>query len=111
MRIKLLEIRDRATFIPAYAIKMQPDNDAQRYLLRRGGYLCRYDDNIIILGFLNHPARSSYDPYDWNDRTMQTAHNYIAENFDALADGDVVDVEFILGEATEKKQSERYGDL
>ena len=108
MIIKLLEIRDRATFIPSYAIKPQPSNDAQRYLLRRAGYSCQPDDNIVILGMLSNPARSTYDSYDWNDRTMQIAHNYIAENFHELKDGDVIDVEFILGEPTTKKISERF---
>jgi hypothetical protein len=56
---------------------------------------------------LNNLARSAYDPYDWNDRTMQTAHNYIAKNFDDLSNGDVVDVEYILEETDEPKISER----
>ena len=38
MEIKLLEIRDRATFLPVYAISTEPSNDAQRYLLRRAGF-------------------------------------------------------------------------
>lgn len=107
MITKTLEIRDRATFIPAFAMQMQPDNEGQRYLLRRAGYSCQPDDKIIILGMLNNPSRAAYDPYDWNDRTMQTAHNYIAKNFDDLSNGDVVDVEFILDETDEPKESER----
>ena len=38
---------------------------------------------------------------------MQTAHLYIEKNFDALKDGDVVDVQFILGESDKPKTSER----
>lgn len=107
MQVKALEIRDRATFIPAFAMQMQPDNEGQRYLLRRAGYSCQTDDNIVILGMLNNPARSAYDPYDWNDRTMKTAHEYIQKNFDDLSNGDVIDVEFILDETDEPKESER----
>jgi hypothetical protein len=39
---------------------------------------------------------------------MVEAHRYIEENWNALSDGDVIDVEFILGETKEKKISERY---
>ena len=38
---------------------------------------------------------------------MKVAHNYIATHWHDLVDGDVVDVEFILGETAEKKISER----
>jgi hypothetical protein len=38
---------------------------------------------------------------------MATAHHYIYDHFDELDDGDVVDVEFILGETAIKKVSER----
>jgi hypothetical protein len=40
-------------------------------------------------------------------RTKRVAHNYIAEHRDDLADGDVVDVEYILGETMTRKVSER----
>jgi hypothetical protein len=56
---------------------------------------------------LNGEGNSSADAYHWGDRTMQTAHIYIDEHFAELNDGDVIDVEFILGESTEKKISER----
>lgn len=49
------------------------------------------------------------DPYDWNLRTKQVAHAWIETNWEIIADGDVVDVEFILGESTTKKTSERFG--
>ena len=38
---------------------------------------------------------------------MPIAHNYVLDHFDELEDGDVVDVEFILGETEVKKTSER----
>lgn len=50
--------------------------------------------------------RCAYDPYDWGDRTMTVAHQYIESNFDQLNNGDVVDVEFILGETSVPKRSE-----
>ncbi len=38
MIAKTVEIRDRATFIPALAIKLVPVTDQDRYLLGRAGY-------------------------------------------------------------------------
>ena len=125
MIVKAIEIRDRGTFIPALAVKMVPATEwlvgtkeweaeptrieeAERYLLRRAGYgfvdpcvvLCRMDAN-------GGSRNASYDPYGWGDRTFKVAHDYITEHFDELESGAVVDVEFILGESTEPKQSER----
>ncbi len=86
---------------------MQPDNEGQRYLLRRAGYSCQLDDNIVMVGYLGKGG-CNYDPYDWNgSRTMKVAHDYIQKNFDDLSNGDVIDVEFILDETSEPKQSER----
>lgn len=56
--------------------------------------------------------RATYSPVNWavlglGGRTMETAHKWIIQNFSGLQDGDVVDVEFILGETSTKKVSER----
>jgi len=108
MIIKLLEIRDRATSIEAFAMRPLPSNEAQRYLLKRAGYSCDADDGLVIFGYLR-TEECQYSPYDWGGaRTMPIAHKYAAEQFDNLNDGDVIDVEFILGEKPEKKISERY---
>lgn len=117
MQAKALEIRDRATFIPALAIDMNPkalsaedENWAeQRYLLRRAGYACD-GKPIIVLTYMHAKDKAFYNPFDWpeNPRTMRAAHIYIQENWRKLKDGDVIDVEFILGEKTEKKISERF---
>lgn len=42
----------------------------------------------------------AYDCYDWakDMRTKGTAHNFIAEHWHELSDGDVIDVQIILGE-------------
>jgi hypothetical protein len=94
-RVKLLEIRDRATFIPAMAIRV---SGADGYLMRRAGF----KSPMVYLVALA-TERCCYDPYNWGNRTMKGAHLFIAEHFDELKDGDVVDVEFILGESTAPK--------
>lgn len=99
METKLFEIRDSATFIPALGIRIE-GNDG--YLARRAGFgrPCIY--LIHMTG-----ERCSYDRYNWNNRTMSVAHQYIEENWETLNSGDVVDVQFILKETTEPKQSEQ----
>jgi len=105
METKVLEIRDRATFIPVLAIKMRCDKPNQIYYVHlRCGY--PNDGDAIVVIRLDD-QRAHADPHDWSGRTMPVAHNHIIEHFDALDDGDVVDVEYILGETTERKVSER----
>lgn len=119
MKAKALEVRDRGTFIPVLCVDMNPEADdprtidgvqlfeAQRYLLRRCGYPCDGEPTIIMCRLDGKGNGAHCDPYDWRDRTMAVAHSWIISGWDALNDGDVVDVEFILGETTAPKRSER----
>lgn len=104
MIVKLLEVRDRGTFLPIFAISTEPSNEGQGYLLRRCGF---NQGNAVIIARLNGEQPSSADAYFWNDRTMQTAHHYIDRHFHDLNDGDVIDIEFILKETDKPKTSER----
>lgn len=108
MKVKILELRDEGTFIPVLCVDMQPDNQEQRYYLRRVGYPCDGEPNIVITKASADGDKASNDPYYWGDRAFKVAHNYIIENWVALRDGDVVDVSHILGEAKTKKLSERF---
>lgn len=107
MEIKCLEVRDDGTFIPVICIRPVAENEAQRYLLRRDGYRADETERCVIM--IDAQCRgAAYDPYDWKDRrTKGVAHNYIIENWHTLADGDVIDVEWILRERPHKKMSER----
>ncbi len=107
MKAKALEIRDANTFIPCLAVDMNPDKDAQVYLLRRCGYPCDGRPNVVVTR-LDGNGKATNDPYAWNDRTWQTAHHFIIERWHDLRDGDVVDVEFILGETESPKRSEQF---
>lgn len=114
---KLFELRDSATFIPIIAILVCPDQDVtdvnlaiteqEKFLLRRCGYP-PLERNIIICNARGDERGAYCDPYDWNDRTYKTAHNYIIDNWDNLRDGQVIDVQYILGETTEVKRSESH---
>lgn len=107
MEVKCLEIRDEGTFIPVICIRPVPVNEGQRYLLRRDGY--RGDDTERCIIMIDVQCNGvAYDPYDWKDtRTKRNAHNFITERWKFLKDGDVVDVQYLLGETETKKISER----
>jgi hypothetical protein len=113
MITKLFEVRDAGTFIPVIATRLMAavsdynDNvlQAEEYLIRRAGFSSESDD--VFLARLTD-FKGCYDPSMWEDkRTMLNAHKYIKEHWEELRSGSVVDVEFILGESKEPKQSER----
>ena len=105
MIVKALEIRDEGTTIGMFAIRTVPENSEQRAILRRAGY--GTPENYVIL-LDAHNWEGSYDPFKQpgGGRTRKEAHLWIKEHFDELRDGDVVDVQFILGERPTKKASE-----
>jgi len=120
MEIKLFEVRDSATFMPVMAIRLFIENpivdpDNELWLLRRAGYsleqiITKSAEPYIILVKLNG-VEAQYDPFNWvPSRTMGNAHRYIIDNWNDLKSGEVIDVEFILGETQVKKRSERYGE-
>lgn len=95
MKTKMFEVRDRATFIAVVATKLESNHPAERRLLERGGF--DGDFSYILLTELEY-HKSTYDPYKWDNRSLRVAHQFIAQNFDELETGAVVDVEVILGE-------------
>lgn len=107
MKVKVLEVRDRNTFIPMLCIDMNVDDPSQLYLLLRCGYPCDGRPNIAITRLSADGRPCWYDPYAWGDRTYKVAHRYILDNWERLSDGDVIDVEYILGESTTIKKSDR----
>lgn len=108
MIVKMFELRDVATFIPVMCVKMESDDLAQRWLLQRAGY---HGTTCYLLVDPRGHGRAEYDPYDWNSRTFGVAHDYINKHFEEMKDGDVIDVEYILGEVPWKKKSERFDNI
>ena len=110
MITKLFEIRDRATFIPVLAIKIDHKIKAQSYLLGKAGFFesLNPDAVLILLCEINNGGgKCQAYPYDWLGRTLQVAHDHIVLNWDELKDGAVIDVEFLLGETDARKVSDR----
>lgn len=133
---KLFEVRDSMTFMPMLAVQMDPARvvteregpgpdqyptreqadsaEAEVFLLRRAGY--GYDRSLVLFTSLRGNDACEYDPACWHtNRTRSVAHAYIAEHWDELKSGDVIDVELILGLHDTPKISERLtakgGDL
>ena len=98
IEVKRVEIRDRATLVPAVALRVNGMDDP---LLRRAGF----ENPLVILIHLVD-SKCHWDPYDWNNRTMCQAHQWLEQNWECFVDGEVVDVEFILGETKKAKVSE-----
>lgn len=104
---KLIEIRDRMTFIPALATRLVDEGADETYLMRRAGY---GGDTMTVLEHLN-TGRAEHNPHYWGEvsRTMAAAHLELQEYWDKYQSGSVLDVEFVLGESKMPKQSERLG--
>jgi hypothetical protein len=110
MRTLILEVRDRATCIPVLAVEVLDLDNMQNYywLHERCGHPPNPLNPNILVTRVEANGKAYVDPYDWSDRTMKTAHHHIISNWGNLKDGEVVDVEFILGETKEPKQSEYF---
>lgn len=135
MTSKVVEIRDSGTFIPALAVRLGSPNERERYLLARSGFGHTFEDQseYIVLVKINggEPCAAHIDPFSWgqNPRTMFVAHLYLLgrfediqrfaqhigykapnvahEGFDALEQGHLIDVEYLLGMTTTEKKPER----
>jgi len=110
MEVKLFEVRDRGTFIPVIAIRLGSRNEAERYLLSRAGYGQEKDaqqEYVLYAGLEEYQMQ--YDPHEQTNRTRHVSHKYIGEHWEDLNSGDLIDVEWILGETNHKKQSEAWG--
>lgn len=98
--VKRVEIRDRATFIPALAFRLSGGPE-DRLLWRAGFGADRYVILVHLVAQLSH-----WDPHDWGNRTMTQAHLWLIEHWGEHVDGAVLDVEYVLGEAPSPKENE-----
>jgi len=108
MILKLFEVRDEGTHIGAFAFDATDSHatEQERYLLRRSGF----DGlSLVVFGYIDGTRKTEYDPECWGGRTMRAAHYHVMQHWHELKSGDVIDVEFVLGETTTRKESERNG--
>jgi len=124
MEVKLIELRDKGTFIPMLAIKlttggvMNPQEDKDTFLLRRAGYSREQivsdiqksvglEPYVLFTRLDGAGEPCNYDSFNWrNPRTYGTAHRFLIEHWEEIESGAVVDVEHILGETPVPKESE-----
>lgn len=105
MNIKKFELRDRATYIPVIAIRaFDYDGFKESWFFGSSGY--RSGDVLLIP--IQAPwlsSRCSEEQRGLNGRTLKFAHDYIEKNWTDLEDGQVIDVEYILGEKDSPSKS------
>ena len=112
MNTRTIEIRDSATFIPALAIRLDSSCEQDSYLLARAGFgiTSREQGKYVLLVHLESMRCAIY-PMDWGNRTMENAHRHLLKQACApspqFESGEVIDVQFILGETDSPKMSER----
>lgn len=111
METKLFELRDRGTFIPLLCVKPDAGED---YFLHPRPFTARMawcygykHSRAVIVTHMSEPSRGCHNnPHAWHDRTFHHGHLYVEDHWEELKTGDVIDVEFILGETKQPKESE-----
>ncbi len=104
METKIFEVRDRATFLPVLAVRLAPANEQDAYLLMRCGY--RVGTNIMLTP-LSGDRRATCDVYNHDTATLREAHEYIMNEWKNLVTGQVICLEYLRGERSTPKLSER----
>lgn len=112
--VKLIEVRDEGTTMPVIAIQPNPLTDAEVWAYGRTGYGLEASDMrqyVLVAPLHAGSGLLTCDPYKHPGapqvRTLFIAHKYIKKHWAELASGDVVDVQFILGETEAPKVTDR----
>lgn len=104
LKAKVLEILDRATYIPVIATDIFSGEAQESRHTRRLGFNPLNRNKIIITRF--DPIRTLYNVYDEPNTRTREAYRYIQDHFDKLKSGDVIDIEYLLGETSMPKLSD-----
>jgi hypothetical protein len=101
--VKFLEIRDDGTHVPCMATRVTITED--NYQMLRAGWTPKSDPPIYLTNL--NTCETRYNEFGWsNHRTMGNAHRCLYEGWESFQSGDVIDVEFYLGETVTQKTSE-----
>lgn len=107
METKLIEVRDIMTTVVVLAVRMTASDKRERKLIAREGFNTAYP--LVIFHPLSR-TKATWNLYDWNDRTFQAAHSELQLKWDLYNSGDVLDVEYVLGETDTPKESDIQND-
>jgi hypothetical protein len=93
MECKTFEILDRATLTPVLAIRLEPSNEQDRYLLTRAGYEAEAQGNYVLLCQVDGGGgRCTFDCYEWKSRTYRIAHDFATRYWHELPARAVVEI-------------------
>lgn len=112
MENKLIEVRDIGTTLSILFIRLSAESVSESFLLSRAGYGRRPQEYIIAIDLV-HPLRVWLNPFETRmatqgARTFYLAHEEMTRNWENYRHGDVLDVQYVLGETTSPKISERF---
>jgi hypothetical protein len=104
METKIFEVRDIATRIMLVVISLATTNKRELNNLRRDGYNPSEEYYLFIWPGFNEV---SYNPDMWiKKRTRYISTSFVGTYFNRLNTGDVIDVEYLIGESIKKKYPE-----
>lgn len=111
---KMFEVRDEGTTMVVIALKPDARFEAERWGWAKAGYgtdPMGQRGYVLLAPLSGGEGMLVCDPFKHKGaphvRTLPTAHRHITENWEYLRSGDVIDVQFVLGETTEAKAPER----
>lgn len=113
-RMKIFEVRDRATLIPTVAFKFNAANKNEKWLLMTAGYGYSTEDQgeyIMVGPIEGGRGVMSTDPFKHKSMEMREAHLYILNHWTELDHGAVIDLEFLRGEKDKPAISDRINFL
>lgn len=110
METKTFEVRDRGTFMPILAVRIAPGDERERWLLCDRAGFSPDGSTIMLLPLDGGSCRAECDPCEWPpmSRTLPAAHRWITNHWNALENGSVIDVEYILDEKPSPKVTEQF---
>jgi hypothetical protein len=118
---KFFEIRDEGTTMVVYCFKLIAEGELERHLIGKGGFGAQELDQAGYVIYYwpvddSNPSQTrpaaSYDLYRWHPsvtgtRTQFVAMQVIRRYWDILESGDVIDVQYALGETDIPKGHDR----
>jgi|WetSurMetagenome_2_1015567.scaffolds.fasta_scaffold437084_2 hypothetical protein len=110
METKLFEMRAAATNIPVLAVRLNPTNAKDTWLLGRAGYgMHGYSQAkyIMVMKLEGEPDASTQE-YSHESHAMQVTQKYLNEHFDDLESGAVIDTQFIEGKTFTPVESDMF---
>jgi len=106
--VKFLEVRADGYFLSMLAVGAYPTidklNDREIWILNRAGRSAKHTQ-ILLMDLVS--GASSWEPGNWTDRETTITHVHLLSNWKSIKSGDVIDIQYILGERKTIRLSEQ----